>query len=219
VIAEAGMGDPDNWSVKAADEKRPTNIMHVKPGEANARTNLHLRTAAGHIYSFLLTEVSSCPACQPDLKVFVEPPPDVAVGLGAPEPNHKQEMAELKAQIERFRGEAQRAKADASRDAAKQVSAYRSQYPVSLACDYSFRFNQHPFFVQAICSDGTFTYIKSGAQEMPSLYMEKDGKPALVKFDFRSGKASHEGTYIIDSVMRRGYLQLGKRKLKFQARS
>ena len=49
--------------------------------------------------------------------------------------------------------------------------------------------------------------------------MEKDGKPALVKFDFRSGKAPHEGTYIIDSVMRRGYLQLGKRKLKFQARS
>ena len=54
---------------------------------------------------------------------------------------------------------------------------------------------------------------------MPIHRTTKDGKPALVKFDFHNGKAAHEGTYIIDSVMTKGYLQLGKRKLKFQSRS
>ena len=220
-ITEAGTGDPENWSIKAADEKHPTNLVHVKPAEPNGRTNLHLRTTSGHIYSFLLTEVSNCPVCEPDLKVFVDPPaPDVSFSFQpAAHDDQREKIAELQRELISSRKEVSQAKRDATLQVAKETAAFRAAYPLSLRCDYTFKFNRAPFFVEAICSDGLFTYIKSGAEEMPSLYMEKDGKPALVKFDFRTGAQAHEGTYIIDSVMTRGYLQLGKRKLKFQSRS
>ena len=219
-ITEAGAGDPDNWSIKAADEKHPTNLVHVKPAEANARTNLHLRTASGRIYSFLLTEVSNCPSCQPDLKVFIDPPPPaIAFAFAPPADDHKKEIEELRRELATSREDTRRARSAARSQITRETAAFRAAYPLALRCDYTYRFNRAPFFVEAICSDGLFTYIKSAAQEMPSLYMEKDGKPALVKFDFRIGKAPHEGTYIIDSVMTKGYLQLGKRKLKFQTRT
>ena len=220
-ITEAGAGDPENWSIKAADEKHPTNLVHVKPAEPNTRTNLHLRTSSGHIYSFLLTEVSQCADCQPDLKIFVDPPPEpIRLAFGGP-PGEEQgkKIIELQQRVAALRREATQAKSDAKAATAKETAAYRAAYPAALRCDYTYKFNRAPFFVEAICSDGLFTYIKSGAEEMPSLYMEKDGKPALVKFDFRTGRQPHHGTYIIDSVMTRGYLQLGKRKLKFQTRS
>jgi type IV secretory pathway VirB9-like protein len=221
VITEAGMGDPDNWSVKAADEKHPTNILHVKPDQKDARTNLHLRTAAGHIYSFLLTEVSSCSSCQPDLKVFVDPPPEpIRLAFQAPAAeDHMQEIAQLKLEIGQLRDQARRAQSEARTKIDQETSAFRAQYLPALRCDYSYKFNRALFFVEAICSDGLFTYIKSGAEEMPSLYMERDGKPALVKFDYRSGPGPHQGTYIIDAVMTSGYLQLGRKKLKFRVRS
>jgi len=34
---------------------------------------LNLITASGHVYSFLLTEISNQPNAEPDLKLFVEP--------------------------------------------------------------------------------------------------------------------------------------------------
>src|SRR4249919_2879808 len=44
-------GDKDYWVVSGAQ-----NLAYVKPAKAGAATNLNLVTAAGHIYSFLLTE-------------------------------------------------------------------------------------------------------------------------------------------------------------------
>lgn len=219
-ITEAGAGDPDNWSIKAADEKRPTNLVHVKPAEANARTNLHLRTASGRIYSFLLAEISGCATCQPDLKVFVDPPPEnMTLTFPSPAEDHRKEITMLRQQVQAAREEAGQAKSAARTQVNRETAAFRAAYPVALRCDYRYKFGRAPFFVEAICSDGLFTYIKSAAEELPSLYMAKDGKPALVKFEFRAGKVPHEGTYIINSVMTHGYLQLGKKKLKFQTRS
>jgi type IV secretory pathway VirB9-like protein len=220
-ITEAGTGDPDNWSIKAADEKHPTNLVHVKPAEANSRTNLHLRTASGHIYSFLLTEVSGCPTCQPDLKMFVESAPDrVMLAFQAPPAaDQKKQIDELMARVQALREQANQAKRDARAEIVKETTAFRATYPLALRCDYRYEFNRAPFYVGAICTDGVFTYIKSAAEEMPSLYMEKDGKPALVKFDFRTGQDPHQGTYVIDSAMTSGYLQLGRKKLKFHVRS
>lgn len=220
-VTEAGAGDPENWSIKAADEKRPTNLVHVKPAEANARTNLHLRTASGRIYSFLLTEISNCATCQPDLKVFVDPPSENLTLAFHPTPaeDSKKEIESLRQQVQSSQEEARRTRKEARIQIDRETATFRAGYPLRLRCDYTYTFNRAPFFVEAICSDGLFTYIKSASEEMPSLYMEKDGKPALVKFEFRTGKSPHEGTYIIDSVMTRGYLQLGKKKLKFQTRS
>src|SRR6202030_317024 len=48
------------------------NLCYVHPAQAGIRSNLNLITAAGHVYSFLLTEISSDPTAEPDLKLFIE---------------------------------------------------------------------------------------------------------------------------------------------------
>jgi hypothetical protein len=137
----------------------------------------------------------------------------------SPPADQNKQIDELMARVQALQEQAKQAKSDARAEIAKETAAFRATYPLALRCDYSYRFNQAPFYVGAICTDGVFTYIKSAAEQMPSLYMEKDGKPALVKFDFRTGQGPHQGTYVIDSAMTSGYLQLGKRKLKFHVRS
>src|SRR5215471_19517573 len=55
-------GDKDFWMISGAQ-----NLAYVKPAKAGATTNLNLVTAAGRVYSFLLTEGGP----NPDLKLFV----------------------------------------------------------------------------------------------------------------------------------------------------
>lgn len=224
-ITGAGSGDNENWQIKPADDKRATNLFHVQPSKANTRTNLNLRTQQGHYYSFLLIEDSECSTCQPDLKVFVEPA-DISLGpttqLGfvpgrLTEADYKKQVAELGAEVAAAQKQIQSDKAEVQLDARRQVDQFRAEYPLELKCSYNTRFEKPPFMVQAICSDGVFTYVKSASQELPTLYVEKDGKPALVQFTYRRGESAHEGTYVIDSVLRSGYFQLGKKKLKFHA--
>jgi type IV secretory pathway VirB9-like protein len=224
-ITGAGSGDNENWQIKPADDKRATNLFHVQPSKANTRTNLNLRTQQGHYYSFLLIEDSECTTCQPDLKVFVEPTdislaPTAQVGFapgGLTEAEYKKQVVELESEVAAAQKQIQADKADAQLDARRQVDLYRAEYPVNLKCGYVTNYQKPPFMVQAICSDGVFTYVKSAAQELPTLYVEKDGKPALVQFTYHRGASAHEGTYVIDSVMRSGYFQLGKKKLKFHS--
>ena len=58
--------------------------------------------------------------------------------------------------------------------------------------------------------DGTFTYIKSDATELPALYEVKDGKPAMLNFQVNAG------TYVVPKVLERGYLALGNVRLEFE---
>jgi type IV secretion system protein VirB9 len=224
-IVGAGSGDNENWQIKPADDKRATNLFHVQPSKENTRTNLNLRTQQGHYYSFLLIEDSECAMCQPDLKVFVEPtditlPPSSQVGFasggGLTEADYKKQVLALETERAAAQKEIQADKAEAQLDARRQIDQFRADYPVSLKCGYRAKYQKPPFMVEAICSDGTFTYVKSAAQELPTLYIEKDGKPALVQFIYHRGESAHEGTYVIDSVMQSGYLQIGKKKLKFR---
>ena len=68
-------GDKDFWIVSGSQ-----NLAYIKPAKAGASTNLNLVTAAGHVYSFLLTEG----AAEPDLKLLVAPDESMATSLSAP---------------------------------------------------------------------------------------------------------------------------------------
>lgn len=223
-ITGAGSGDNENWQVKPADDKRATNLFHVQPSKENTRTNLNLRTSAGRYYSLLLIEDSACSSCQPDLKVFIEPTeiriPNVQMGFGiTPGIDYQKKIEDLNVELDAAKAETKRVRIDAGVENERQITAFRAEYPLSLKCGYSAKFDKAPFNLEAICTDGTFTYIKSASSELPSLYIEKDGKPALVQFKYIRGESAHEGTYVIDSVITRGHLQLGKKKLKFAARA
>ena len=69
-----------------------------------------------------------------------------------------------------------------------------------------------PFEVSAIYTDGTFTFIRANASELPALYEIRDGSPNLVNFQVENG------TYVVPKVLERGYLALGAQKLEFQTR-
>jgi type IV secretion system protein VirB9 len=107
--------------------------------------------------------------------------------------------------------DAARAQAQAAQShATEAVEQFRADYPTqALQFDYVFK-QEKPFAVSAIYHDDKFTYIKSSASEKFSVYELKDGKPDLITFQLK------DGTYVIPTVVDKGYLQIGKHKLEFQ---
>ena len=52
-ILDYATGDKEFWIINGAH-----NLCYVHPAEAGIRSDLHLITTTGHVYSFLLTEIS-----------------------------------------------------------------------------------------------------------------------------------------------------------------
>jgi type IV secretion system protein VirB9 len=90
------------------------------------------------------------------------------------------------------------------------IAQFRQQYPTVLQFVYGQPKYEHPFYVRSIWHDGQFTYIKSDARELPTLYEVHDGQPALVNFQVQNG------TYVVPKVLDRGYLALGNARFSFQ---
>ncbi len=67
-ILDFATGDKEFWIINGAH-----NLCYVHPAQAGIRSDLHLITSTGHVYSFLLTEISNDPTTEPDLKLFIEP--------------------------------------------------------------------------------------------------------------------------------------------------
>jgi type IV secretion system protein VirB9 len=207
-ILDFTTGDKEFWIVNGAH-----NLCYLHPAQAGIRSNLNLITASGHVYSFLLEEVSKEPNAEPDLKIFVEPKEQSGIGasgfgqrfVSASEAEaYKREI-----QTVRDQSNAQVQAAEASEKA--QVEKFRSEYPSKLQFDYHFesKATAQPFLVSAIYHDDAFTYIKSAAPEKPAIYEVKDGKPNLINFDLVNG------TYIVPKIVDSGYLAIGKKKLAF----
>src|SRR5256885_2254797 len=66
-ILDFTTGDREFWIINGSH-----NLCYVHPAQAGIRSNLNLIAASGHVYSFLLTEISAEATQQPDLKLFVE---------------------------------------------------------------------------------------------------------------------------------------------------
>lgn len=192
-------GDKDYWVVSGAE-----NLAYVKPAKAGASTNLNLVTATGRVYSFLLIEGG-----EPDLKVYVET--DLAEAETA-RPTRFVPAEELEAAhraTETARRELKDAQASGEAALRDAVGKARAAYPLQLRFSYQFRPNEPPFFVSAVFHDGAFTYLYTGARELPALYELRDDAPTLVPFQVE------RGVYVVPHVVQRGYLALGKRRWFF----
>jgi type IV secretory pathway VirB9-like protein len=210
-ILDFTTGDKEFWIINGAH-----NLCYVHPAQAGIRSNLNLITASGHVYSFLLTEISDQPNVEPDLKIFIEPKEGSGiagntalrgyVSVGEAEA-YKKEVDAMRAQTADQVRSAQAAAAD-------QVSRFRSSYATKLQFDYVLdsKSARDPFLVSAIYHDDSFTYIQCAAREKPALYEVKDGKPNLISFQFENG------VYIAPKIMDSGYLVIGKKKLLFARR-
>ena len=208
-ILDATTGDKEFWIINGAH-----NLCYLHPAQQGIRSNLNLITSSGHVYSFLLTEISSEPNTEPDLKVFVERKEESTINGAAlvPPLARASEVQAYKSAVDAARTDAAQAVHAAEDHAQKEISQYREQYPGKLQFDYALdaKASRPPFSVSAIYHDDKFTYIKCTAQEKPTIYELKDGKPNLVNFDLANG------VYVIPKILDRGYLVLGKKKLNFE---
>ena len=207
-ILDFTTGDKDFWIINGAH-----NLCYIHPAQAGIRSNLNLITASGHVYSFLLTEISSDPNADPDLKIFIEPKEQSGIGTG----NLSQgfvpatEAEAYKREIQTIRDQANAQVQSAQTNTEQQIQKFRSEYSAKLMFDYQFDEKEagKPFLVSAIYHDDTFTYIKCAASEKPAIYEIKDGKPNLINFELQNG------VYIVPKIVDTGYLAIGKKKLAF----
>ena len=208
-ILDATTGDKEFWIINGAH-----NLCYLHPAQQGIRSNLNLITSSGHVYSFLLSEISNEPATEPDLKIFVERKEESTINgvAGVPPLARASDVQAYKSAVEAARAEAAQAVQLAQMRAQKEIDQYREQYAGKLLFDYSYNAKEarSPFAVVAIYHDDKFTYIKCSAQEKPTIYEIKDGKPNLVNFELANG------VYIVPKIMDRGYLVLGKKKLNFE---
>lgn len=210
-ILDFTTGDKEFWVINGAH-----NLCYVHPAQAGIRSNLNLITAGGHVYSFLLTEISNQPNAEPDLKLFVElkDGSGSAANTGLRGYVSAGEAQAYKKELETLRSQAADQVRAAQAQSAEQLNRFRSSYATKLQFDYSLdaKAGRDPFLVSAIYHDDSFTYIKCGAREKPALYEIKDGKPNLISFQFENG------SYIAPKIIDSGYLVIGKKKLPFARR-
>ncbi|MFT4113520.1 TrbG/VirB9 family P-type conjugative transfer protein [Silvibacterium sp.] len=195
-ILEVATGDKDFWIINTVG-----NYCFLHPAKEGIHSNLNLITDKGSVYSFTLDDVESS---NPDLKVVIEPsdPSSIAAANGADKlvPASAVTAAEQQAQLAQHR-------------ASQAVEEFRADYPTAaLQFDYAYK-NASPFDISAIYHDDKFTYIKSSASEKFSIYELKDKKPDLITFQLK------DGTYILPTVVDKGYLQIGKHKLSFERKA
>src|SRR6202171_6264647 len=133
-ILDFATGDKEFWIINGVH-----NLCYVHPAQAGIRSDLHLITSTGHVYSFLLTEISNEPTAEPDLKLFVEPKEESSVGsnsllqgyvrAGEAEA-YKEELDALHAQTD------ERIHAAEAR-ATEQVDKFKTDYSTKLQFDYA----------------------------------------------------------------------------------
>jgi type IV secretory pathway VirB9-like protein len=201
-ILDFTCGDKEFWVVNGAQ-----NMAYVKPAKVGAQTNLNLITASGNIYSFVLAEVSELPDSAPDLKVFVEPRDEsmLSAANAAPRFVSAQALEDYQQQIQIAKEETRQVKQSAQ----TEIDSGIDRFLTSMRFPYRFDAGKKPFYVRAIYNDEKFTYIQARPEETPALYEIEDGKPNLVNFDYKNG------VYVVQKILDRGYLAIGKEKLNF----
>jgi type IV secretory pathway VirB9-like protein len=207
-ILDFTTGDKEFWIINGAH-----NLCYVHPAKAGIRSNLNLITASGHVYSFLLTEISNEQNTEPDLKIFVEPKESSGTDVSSALHGYVSaaEAAAYKKELDALRAQTADQVHAAQSQVAEEVNHFRSGYATKLQFDYKFDSNapKEPFLVSSIYHDDSFTYIKCAAREKPAFYEIKDGKPNLISFQVENG------VYIAPKIIDAGYLSIGKKKLSF----
>jgi type IV secretion system protein VirB9 len=204
-IVEATCGDKEFWIVNARGA-----VAYVKPAKTASETNLNLVSVTGQVYAFRLTEVSLLKGADPDLAVYLEPE-GVSPEGRRPVPKYvpAEQVEDFRAQMALAKEDARRAADTAAATVEREVTRFRSTYPLTLKFPYRFTADARPFRVRAMFHDDHVTYIQAQPRELPALYEWKDGAPNLVHFDVQGT------TYVVPKILEHGYLAIGKARCVF----
>jgi type IV secretion system protein VirB9 len=193
-ILDFVIGDKDSWVLEGTQ-----NFAYLKPTKAGLETSVNLITASGNIYTFYCI---SAEGAQADLKVFVEPSGEKLLSTASGTPR-----LIPASDVDQFR----QAAALEIKAAQEQSDHFRAEYPIhALKFDYKYSKDKKPFRISAIYHDERLTYIHLNASEKPAFYEIKDGQPALVNYTLQ------DGVYVVDHVVDKGYLSIGKHKTTFE---
>ncbi len=202
-------GDSEYWALEGS-----ANVALLKPMAEGIKTNVALITDKGRIYTLTAAEGG-----EPDLKVYLHRPAPEADGpqrVGTPleEPRFVAASAldDFRRQAELARDQAREAKAAAQELLDSGIEEFRQRYPGTLRFDYRLppEAAGSPWHVRGMWHDQRFTYLICDAAEAPALYEEREGQPAMVAFDYE------DGLYVARHVVGPGWLQVGKRRLKWR---
>jgi type IV secretory pathway VirB9-like protein len=207
-ILDFTTGDKEFWIINGAH-----NLCYVHPAKAGIRSNLNLITASGHVYSFLLTEISSQASVEPDLKLFIEPK-DTSGAITLQGYVRATDAEAYKKELESLRSQTAEQIRAARAQIAEEENRFRSEYVGKLQFDYGVEpaAQREPFLVSQVYHDDAFTFIRCAAREKPTLYELKDGKPNLIPFQLENG------VYIVPKVLDSAYLAIGNKKITFARR-
>ena len=154
-ILDFTTGDKDFWIINGVH-----NLCYLHPAQAGITSNLNLVTARGHVYSFLLSEVSKDNG-DPDLKVFITRDAETAGAseTTAPPLVRATDLNAYKAEIAELRSELASLEKQVGDRAQQEITQYRENYPAKLSFDYdlSKKATRTPFLISAVYRDDRFT--------------------------------------------------------------
>src|SRR5258708_16674067 len=132
-ILDSSSVDKELWIIKWSH-----NLGYVHPAQAGSRSNLNLITATGHVYSFVLTEISNDPNAEPDLKIFVELKETSGIDAksGVRAYVSAGEAEAYKKELETLRAETAEQLHAAQVQNGEQVNRFCSSYATKLQFDY-----------------------------------------------------------------------------------
>lgn len=206
-IVYATCGDPEFWIVNVHPDAK---TLSIKPAKVQGRTNLNLRLASGHVFTFVLEEISKEADREPDLAVRLVREPLAVMGLADQEARYvpASQLADARQTLTKVRAELQAAQDGARQQIDAALAQDRASYPATLRFAYRYKPSHRAFRVRAMFHDDRFTYIQCDG-ELPAIYETRDGRPSLVDFDVKGR------TYIVGKVLDRGYLAIGRERLPF----
>jgi len=156
-ILDYATGDKEFWIINGAH-----NLCYVHPAQAGIRSDLHLITSTGRVYSFLLTEISNDPSAEPDLKLFVEPKEESTIGSATALQGYVRtgEVEAYKKELEALHARADGQIQAVEARVTEQVNQYKADYQKKLQFDYELekKAAREPFLVSMIYHDDAFTY-------------------------------------------------------------
>lgn len=205
----------DGSSLWPLEYTKGQNFFSVRAALENEKTNLHVVTTSGRIYSFVLLETKAQP---PNQRVNVVLGPEFeAEQAQAPKFYPAADVEALKAQLAKVESEARAAQGAA--DAAQQEKAEATAAAAAGATrDYPAQLRFYavspmpPFNVKSMWTDGKYTWIRTSAREIYTVLEIKDKKPAEVNFDVQE-----HGLYVMPKVLGDGRLKLGDKEIPFIA--
>jgi type IV secretory pathway VirB9-like protein len=201
-------GPKGNWVINGVQ-----NMAYVKPTQEGSQTNLNLITESGRVYSFTLREVG--PKGQPDLKLFVENKDAGLLASLKPRFVAREQVSDYQEQVKiaqaetaRVRDEAQKEIEAVKKQQQTTIAMAKAGMPQTIKHPYTYT-NKKAFGVDAIYTDGKFTYISAHPQEAFAVYEIRDGEPSVIQFQLS------ENLYTIPKLLDRGYLRIGKENMHF----